>query len=85
MSFLIHVLISFSRAASSLILLLILQKVTFYQLLKLTKLFSIISLIKADYFRLLKLSKLLQLLQLSRIIKPTPNYIQFITSNKVYF
>lgn len=59
MSFLIHVLISFSRAAFSLILLLILQKVTFYQLLKLSKLFSIISLIKTDYFRLLELLKVI--------------------------
>lgn len=59
MSCLIHVLISFSRAAFSLILLLILQEVTFYRLLKLLKLFSIISLIKADYSRLLKLLKVI--------------------------
>lgn len=57
MSCLIHVLISFSRTAFSLILLLILQEATFYQLLKLSKLFSIISLIKTDYSRLLKLLK----------------------------
>lgn len=59
MSCLIHVLISFSRTAFSLILLLILQEATFYQLLKLSKLFSIISLIKTDYSRLLKLLKVI--------------------------
>ena len=59
MSFLIHVLISFSRVAFSLILLLILQEVTFYQLLKL---FSIISLIKTDYPRYSRLLKLLKII-----------------------